>query len=152
APLWAPGTAHSYHPMTYGWLVGEIVRRITGATPGKFFRDAVAGPLGLRTWIGVPAAELDSVAWMQAPPPEEGEAAVDPVEERAATMGGAYPFPADSSGMVSFNDRRIQAGEIPAASGVSTARDLARLHAACVSDQETGPRLLTPASVSDAVT
>lgn len=148
APLWVPGTAHSYHPMTYGWLVGEIVRRITGATPGKFFQDAVAGPLGLRTWIGVPAAELDSVAWTQAPPAEEGEAAVDPVAERAATMGGAYPFPAHPNGLVSFNDRRIQAGEIPAAGGVSTARDLARLYAACVS----GARLLTPASVSDAVT
>ena len=67
-------------------------------------------------------------------------------------MGGAYPFPADPSGLVSFNDRRIQAGEIPAAGGVSTARDLARLYAACVSDQVAGARLLTPASVSDAVT
>jgi CubicO group peptidase (beta-lactamase class C family) len=151
APLWVPGTAHSYHPMTYGWLVGEIIRRITGRRPGEFFRDTVAGPLGLRTWIGVPAAELDSVAWLEAPPPGEAEAAVDPVEERAGTMGGAYPFPVDPHGRVSFNDRRIQAGEIPGAGGVSTARDLARLYAACVSDDVAGARLLTPASVIDAV-
>jgi CubicO group peptidase (beta-lactamase class C family) len=54
APLWPPGTAHSYHPMTYGWLVGEVIRRITGSTPGSFFREVVASRLDLRTWIGLP--------------------------------------------------------------------------------------------------
>jgi CubicO group peptidase (beta-lactamase class C family) len=72
------------------------------------------------------------------------------VVERASTMGGAYPFPADRDGLVSFNDPRIQTGEIPGAGAISTARDLARLYAACVSDMDV-PRLLTPASVDDAI-
>jgi CubicO group peptidase (beta-lactamase class C family) len=55
-PLWQPGTAHSYHSMTYGWLVGEVIHRVTGQLPGAYFRDTVAGPLGLRTWLGLPAA------------------------------------------------------------------------------------------------
>jgi CubicO group peptidase (beta-lactamase class C family) len=149
APLWPPGTGYSYHAMTYGWLAGEVIRRITGSTPGEFFRHTLAAPLGLRTWIGLPAAEQSSVAWSLAPPPDDQADPADPVVERAATMSGAFPFPADDDGWVSFNDPRIQTGEIPGAGVVSTARGLARLYAACVSDVD-GPRLLSPESVDDA--
>ncbi|MFC3505478.1 serine hydrolase domain-containing protein [Micromonospora krabiensis] len=150
APLWHPGTAHSYHAMTYGWLVGEIIHRITGQLPGRFFADALARPLGLRTWIGLPVAERDTVAWTLAPP-ASATADLDPVAERGLTMGGAFAFPADEDGLVSFNDSGIQAAGIPGAGAVSTADGLARLYAACVSEVD-GPRLLTPASVDDATT
>ncbi|WP_433120537.1 serine hydrolase domain-containing protein [Micromonospora sp. CA-246542] len=148
-PLWEPGTAHSYHSMTYGWLVGEVIHRVTGQLPGAYFRDTVAGPLGLRTWLGLPAAERDDVAWDLAPPPD-ADPFVDPVAERGITMGGAFAFPADADGLVSFNDPDIQAAGIPGAGAVSTADGLARLYAACVSDVGGGP-LLTGASVDDAV-
>ena len=128
-----PGTAHGYHSMTYGWLVGEVIHRITGQLPGAFFADAVAGPLGLRTWLGLPAAESDTVAWGLAPPPD-ADPFVDPVAERGITMGGAFAFPADADGLVSFNDDAIQAAGFPGAGAVSTADGLARLYAACVSD------------------
>src|SRR5262249_48439463 len=62
APLWEPGTAYMYHAVTYGYLVGEVIRRITGKMPGKFFADEVAKPLGLELWIGLPASEEDRVA------------------------------------------------------------------------------------------
>ncbi|MEV4847503.1 serine hydrolase domain-containing protein [Micromonospora matsumotoense] len=148
APLWRPGTAHSYHPMTYGWLIGEVIHRITGQLPGAFFRDALATPLGLRTWLGLPAGERDSVAWNLAPAPDP-EPFVDPVADRGITMGGAFAFPADDAGLVSFNDPAIQAAGIPGAGAVSTADGLARLYAACVSPVA-GPPLLDPASVDDA--
>ncbi|SCF19213.1 CubicO group peptidase, beta-lactamase class C family [Micromonospora haikouensis] len=150
-PLWPPGTAHSYHAMTYGWLVGEVIRRVTGQLPGAFFRAALADPLGLRTWIGLPDAARAAVAWMLAPPPG-AVPAPDPVAERGLTMNGAYPFPADDEGLVSFNDPVIQAAGIPGAGAVSTAEGLARLYAAAVSDVGGGPRLLTAASVDDATT
>ena len=54
APVWEPGTAHGYHAVTYGYLVGEVVRRITGRTLGTFFAEEIAGPLGLDFWIGLP--------------------------------------------------------------------------------------------------
>jgi CubicO group peptidase (beta-lactamase class C family) len=54
APVWEPGTAHGYHAVTYGWLVGEVVRRVTGRSLGRFFADEVAAPLGLEYWIGLP--------------------------------------------------------------------------------------------------
>ncbi|MEG3635090.1 serine hydrolase domain-containing protein [Micromonospora palythoicola] len=149
-PLWKPGTAHSYHAITYGWLIGEVIRRITGEMPGAYFSRVLGEPLGLRTWIGLPAAERDAVAWMLAPIGEPVPAG-DPVAERGITMGGAFAFPADENGLVSFNDPAIQAAQIPGAGAVSTAESLARLYAACVSEVG-GARLLSPASVDDAVT
>ncbi|WFF03820.1 serine hydrolase domain-containing protein [Micromonospora sp. WMMD964] len=148
-PLWQPGSAHGYHSMTYGWLVGEVIHRITGRLPGVYFAETVAEPLGLRTWLGLPAAENDTVAWGLAPPPD-ADPFVDPVAERGITMGGAFAFPADDDGLVSFNDPAIRAAGVPGAGAVSTADGLARLYAACVSDIQRGP-LLTTASVDDAV-
>jgi CubicO group peptidase (beta-lactamase class C family) len=70
-PMWVPGTAHSYHALTYGWLIGEVIRRVTGLKPGAYFRQALGDPLGLHTWIGLPAAARESVAWMEPPLPDE---------------------------------------------------------------------------------
>jgi CubicO group peptidase (beta-lactamase class C family) len=148
-PLWEPGTAYTYHALTYGWLVGEVIRRVTGVPAGEYLRRTLAEPLGLRTWIGLPQHERGSVAWTLAPPGPP-MAFPDQVSERSLTMGGAFDFPADADGLVSFNDPAIQAAGIPGAGGVSSADGLARLYAACVSPVA-GTPLLTTASVDDAV-
>src|SRR6185312_8728106 len=57
APLWEPGSAMSYHALTYGFIIGEIIRRITGKTPGTFFANAITRPLDLDLWIGLPERE-----------------------------------------------------------------------------------------------
>jgi CubicO group peptidase (beta-lactamase class C family) len=157
SPLWAPGTEHSYHALTYGWLIGEVIRRITGRRPGAFFRDVLGGPLGLHTWIGLPASARESVAWMEPPLPDEDTPAVraiaqhlaEPVAVRNLDMGGAFGFPVEN-GIVAFNDPAIQAAEVPAANGISTARSLARLYAGCVSEID-GPRILSRSSIDDAI-
>jgi CubicO group peptidase (beta-lactamase class C family) len=158
-PLWKPGSGHLYHAMTYGWLIGEVMRRITGFTPGAFFRQGLAEPLALQTWIGIPETARASVAWMEPPLPDEDSTAArdsarisaeDRVVQRSLTMGGAFAFPA-LDGVVTFNDPLIQRAEIPAANGISTACSLAGLYAQCVSDMH-GPRLLTAASIDDATT
>lgn len=147
-----------YHPLTYGWLVGEVIRRVTGRTPGRFFRDAIADRLSLRTWIGLPDAARGTVAWMEPPLPDEDSDAArlsarlageDPSLERSVSMGGAFAFPAHE-GYVTFNDPAIQAAEIPGANGISTAGSLACLYAACVSTID-GPPLLSAASIDDAL-
>lgn len=157
-PLWAPGMLHSYHPLTFGWLIGEVIRRVTGLTPGVYFRKALGDPLDLHTWIGLPAAARESVAWMEPPLPDEDSEAArasaslfaeDGVAFRSMTMGGAFGFPTHD-GVVTFNDPALQAAEIPAANGISTARSLARLYSRCVSAID-GPRLLTIVSVDDAI-
>ena len=60
--LWEPGTQHGYHATTYGWLVGEVICRVTGRSIGTYFREEVADPLGLDAWIGLPEAEEPRVA------------------------------------------------------------------------------------------
>jgi CubicO group peptidase (beta-lactamase class C family) len=158
SPRFAPSDGHVYHAMTYGWLVGEVIRRISGQHPGAFLRDAVAEPLRLRTWIGLPETARATVAWMEPPLPDEDSddarraaalVAEDATLARGHTMGGAFAFP-DRDGTVTFNDPAIQAAEIPGANGVSTARSLARLYGACVASVD-GVRLLTDASVTDAL-
>src|SRR5574337_705133 len=64
APFWEPGTRNGYHMMTFGWLVGELVRRVSGRSLGAFFRDEVATPLELDFWIGLPDAHRARVAPM----------------------------------------------------------------------------------------
>lgn len=154
-PHFAPEAGYFYHAMTYGWLVGEVIRRLTGQTPGAFVRDRIAQPLGLELWIGVPEGRRGTVAWMEAPLPDvvvpneaEGVVATAMVEQ-SLTMG-AYPFPADGA-YVTFNDPVIQAAEIPGANGIATARSLARLYAACVSGVDGGRPLLREASLDDAM-
>jgi CubicO group peptidase (beta-lactamase class C family) len=69
-PFWEPGTASGYHAVTMGFLVGEVVRRVTGKTMGTFFREEIAEPLGADFHIGLPASEDARVAELIEPPPE----------------------------------------------------------------------------------
>lgn len=157
APLWPPGTAHAYHALTFGWLVGEVIRRIAGESVGAFVRRRLAEPLRLRLWVGLPPEEREHVAWLLPSLPDTDPEAAranadvlgDPIVARSFTMGGAFDFPADGD-HVTFNDADIQAAEIPGANGIADARSLARLYAACVSPSE-GLRLMAPTSVEDAL-
>ena len=82
-PWWEPGTAHGYHVNTFGFLVGEVIRRITGTTVGALLRDEIADPLGADVHIGLPASEHERVAtfiWPGPPPAEEEPPALDPAQ------------------------------------------------------------------------
>jgi CubicO group peptidase (beta-lactamase class C family) len=127
APWWEPGSASGYHAMTFGYLVGELIRRITGKTPGTFFRDEVAAPLGADFHIGLDAAEDQRVADMV--PPTDAEVASagvvpDPQSLLAKVMSNP-PLTADAA-----NTRPWRAAEIPAANGHGNARAVARVMAA----------------------
>jgi CubicO group peptidase (beta-lactamase class C family) len=156
APHWRTDEGHAYHASTIGWLVGEVIRRITGVSAGTYLRRALAEPLGLHTWVGLPASERSRVAWMEPPLPDEdsemarGFAALGGERHlvRAMSLGKAFAFPS-ADGTVTFNDPRIQASEIPGAGGISTAASLARLYAACVTGVDGGAPLLTAASIED---
>ncbi|MGR6922912.1 serine hydrolase domain-containing protein [[Actinomadura] parvosata] len=66
APLWEPGTAHGYHALTYGFLVGEVVRRVTGKSVGELVSAEIAGPLGLELWVGAPDPVIERAARLTA--------------------------------------------------------------------------------------
>ena len=156
-PVWEPGTAHGYHATTYGWLVGEVVRRITGKSLGQFFGAEVAGPLGLDLWIGLPESEEARVA------PLVGLAFERPTDEEQAKIYEMFLGPDTLTGRAlmgpgncfrgkdTWNLREVHAAEIPAANGITTARSLSRMYAALL-DEVDGVRLLKPETVERART
>jgi CubicO group peptidase (beta-lactamase class C family) len=132
APWWPPGTAHGYHAITYGWLVGEVVRRVSGRSIGRFFREEIAHALVLDAFIGC-GPELDArIADISpSPPPEPGtrdllaEMMADPESLQGKTFNNP---PALGPGVV--NSRAWRAAEICSANGHTNARSLARFYAA----------------------
>ncbi|MFJ9689459.1 serine hydrolase domain-containing protein [Streptomyces bacillaris] len=157
-PVWDPGTAFLYHALTYGDLVGEVVRRVSGESVGRFFAREVAGPLGLDLWIGLPEREEHRFVPQRAvrPGPTPGEVA-RAVERAGLAPGGrlATALRASSAELgratASFGTRRGRAAEFPAAGGIGDARSLARLYAALVGPVD-GVRLLSAAAVDRART
>ena len=156
APYWEPGTAFGYHALTYGYLAGELVRRITGKSVGDFLAAEVVGPLDLELWIGLPEAEEPRVSPMIPPPPPPPEMAElfeammgpDTLGGRALSLNGAFTTDEAST---SFNRRDVHAAEIPAANGITNARSLSRLYAACIGEVD-GVRLLSPGVAERAAT
>jgi CubicO group peptidase (beta-lactamase class C family) len=155
APIWEPGTAHGYHALTYGWLVGEVVRRVTGKTLGEHFAVEVAEPLGLELWIGLPEAEEHRVApliTMGVPSDPEARKLYDQFMGPETLTGRALLGPSlvfGSEGV--WNRRDVHAAEVPAANGIGTARSLSRLYAGLIGEVD-GVRILSPATVDAART
>lgn len=155
-PTWEPGTAHGYHALSYGWIVGEIVRRVTGQSIGEFFAAEVASPLGLDFWIGLPEEIEPRVAVLDFAPPADLSAL--PEEQRDEILKlvgpGSLFWQAAGRGLIEqsdYNSRAMRAAEVPGAGGVGTARSLARMYAATIGEVD-GVRLLEPATVDAART
>jgi CubicO group peptidase (beta-lactamase class C family) len=131
APKWEPGTAHGYHAMTYGWLVGEVVRRVSGKSLGTFFADEVAGPLGLDFWIGLPASEDSRVSPMINLDLEDPDIEVKGERARemlaAATNPKSYLTQEQTTTPLDMNTREACAAELPAGNGSTDARSHVRL-------------------------
>jgi CubicO group peptidase (beta-lactamase class C family) len=134
APFWEPGTRNGYHALTFGFLVGELVRRVSGKSLGAFFRDEVATPLGLDFWIGLPESEEPRVApnlFPGAPPPGEAlsifllKAITEPTSIPALSFfnTGGYTDPGES------DTRAAHAAEIGASGGITNGRGLAQMYA-----------------------
>jgi len=166
APVWEPGTAHGYHAVSYGYLVGEVVRRISGRSLGTFFADEIARPLGLELYIGLP---------------DELEALVSPVVAGAIFSavsggggGGAGAGDGDGGGfdysktllaralnlagairdLNWMNLPEWHAAEMPAANGITNAVSLSRMYAGLTGTVEGGPSepLLTKDEIEKART
>lgn len=146
SPAWAPGTASSYHAMTYGWLVGEVIRRVSDRRIGDFVREEIAKPLDADVYIGLPEHLESRVVEMIAP-----SAAVNPASlplSDAARMALINP----QQDPTTPNLRAWRAAEIPAANGQATASGLARIYAMLVGGGTfEGARLLSPQAVAHMV-
>jgi CubicO group peptidase (beta-lactamase class C family) len=124
APYWEPGTAPGYHALTQGYLVGEVIRRVSGRSVGTVFREEIAGPLGADFWIGLPASEDGRVADLIPPPP--GAALGDGAgqSELQANMSNNPGID-----VLATRTRAWRGAEIPAAGGTANARGIAEVHA-----------------------
>lgn len=145
-PFWAPGTAPGYHAVTQGYLVGEVVRRITGKSLGTVFAEQLAGPLGADFHIGLDAAHDGRVADL-VPPPQGASISDGPQSPLAKNMATNPPInPADT------RTRGWRAAEIPAANGHGNARSVAAVQTLMANGGVAGgKRLLSEAGVRKAL-
>ena len=143
APFWEPGTASGYHALTQGYLVGEVVRRITGKSLGTVFREEIAEPLGADFHIGLAASEDHRVADLIPPPPGAGIGTPDPnASDISRSLGNPPIDPHDT------RTRAWRAAEIPAAGGHGNARSIAQVHAILANNgMAQGRRFISEAGV-----
>jgi CubicO group peptidase (beta-lactamase class C family) len=147
APNWPPGTAHGYHARSFGWILGEVVRRVARRSLGRYFAEELAHPLGLDFWIGVPAGVLPRCARIL--PPEQDLPLTAILGATALTTrvmsGPSGLFAYDEM----WNRPEVLRAEMPSSNGVGSAHALARFYAALVGAVD-GVRLLRPETVAAA--
>jgi CubicO group peptidase (beta-lactamase class C family) len=124
---WVPGTDVGYHPLNFGWILGEIVRRVDGRTLGRFVADEIAAPLGLRdTFIGLP-------------------------RERDAEVAHHVDLSGESAFVSDFNRPEVHAVQCGAATGISTTDDLTRFYTMLLRGGELdGVRIVRPETIARA--
>ncbi|MFN8627028.1 MAG: serine hydrolase domain-containing protein [Candidatus Binatia bacterium] len=151
-PVWEPGTQHGYHVRTWGWMLGELVRRITGMTIGQFIAKEVAAPLAADFHLGLPEGLEPRVATLYPPGPPTDPAQIALMAQLMGPgtfLHRALIGPADLAYGEVWNSRALHAAEIPSSNGICTAHALARFYAALVG-QVDGRRLLSAATVEAA--
>lgn len=149
-PAWKIGTAYGYHALTYGWLAGELIRRIDGRSPGQFIREEIAGPLGVEFYVGLPAELEPRVSRLIARTKVEPAEQVSDEQMRrmieaygpqgkgtvALSVNGAF-------GNGAFNRPEVHQAEVPGGGGITNARSLAKIYAATFQPMD-GVQLLSP--------
>jgi CubicO group peptidase (beta-lactamase class C family) len=129
-PFWEPGTRNGYHALTMGWLVGEVVRRVSGKSLGTFFQEEIAKPLGLDFWIGLPETHESRVAPMIAAEPDPQSLFFQEIAKPGSLQSlvllnsGGY-----MGAKPEYDTRAAHAAEIGAAGGITNARGLAGMYA-----------------------
>lgn len=148
APWWDDRSSSGYHALTQGYLIGEIVRRITGVTIGEFFASEVAAPLGADFLIGVPEADESRVALVIPPERDETDDLLGTGGDREALALARRALASSGAIDASPRERWWRAAEIPAANGHGNARSVAMVQSIITGRGETnGVRLLSEAGV-----
>ncbi|OMH37251.1 hypothetical protein BGP79_15600 [Tersicoccus sp. Bi-70] len=147
APLWEPGTVAAYHVQTQGYLLGELVRRVTGTPIGQFVHREITGPLGADYWMGLPASEFGRTADLlpngrsRLIAAREAEAA-DSLRVLALAQNPDWPW------RTMVNSTEWRTSEIASAGGHGNGRSVARIYAAMANGGAVdGVRLMSPESV-----
>jgi CubicO group peptidase (beta-lactamase class C family) len=152
-PFWEPGTDHGYHAHTYGWLTGELVRRVTGRDMGEWIAAEIAGPLGADLWLGLPESEQTHVGRVGPLEAPEAAGALKTRPKRAVAEAYADPGSLTRRAFAAINPAPDEnapahrAAVLPASNGIATADGLARFYASLIGEVDGGTRLFTPDTV-----
>jgi CubicO group peptidase (beta-lactamase class C family) len=139
APWWEPGSATGYHALTQGYLIGEVVRRITGKSIGQFFGSEIAGPLQADFYIGVPESEFPRIGDLF---PPGGDAALGQGGDSDTIAARTFRYPATTA--LTSRTTGWRTAEIPAANGHGNARSVAKIHSVLANKgQSHGVRLFS---------
>jgi CubicO group peptidase (beta-lactamase class C family) len=163
-PYWEPGTKMLYQAWTWGFLVGEIVRRITGRTIGAVLHEEISKPLGLNLWLGLPESEEDRVIPFMTKTPLRPVTSAPSGAIDGAASPGPPPFdfsdplvasffgPLDNAAVTAFvNTREAHAAQLPASGCIADARSLAKLYASLLGPVDGHPRLLSEETMQRAI-
>ncbi|CAM3099694.1 serine hydrolase domain-containing protein [Rariglobus hedericola] len=144
-PATAPGTHLAYHAMTYGWLVGEFIRRVDGRSFPRFVREEISGPLGIDDgmYFGLPDSESPHVATLEQQPPASAEPPPPPSPTVPQWRGLLHNW---------MNQPDVRRACMPASNGIMNARAIARHYAALLPGGVDGVELLPPARIREATT
>ncbi len=126
-PFWLPGTRNGYHMISFGWTVGELVRRVSGKSLGQFFADEIAAPLDLDFWIGLPESIDSRVAPMIAAVPNLEPPISDFVQAVVNDPQSTSHLALFNSGGHNANATAAHRAEIGGAGGISNARSLSKM-------------------------
>ena len=151
--MWEPGSAYAYHAITHGWITGEIIRRVTGMSPGQYLAKHISSPLAADTWLGLPASLENKVA-VSYPHEDLTKFFIELKEKdtnagnfliRSLTLGNAFSMNlvGKSKG---FNAPEIHQAEIPGAGGISDAHGISKIWSSVVHETD-GVRLLSDETV-----
>lgn len=142
-PLWTPGSAHGYHARTFGFLLDELVRRISGKTLSRYWREVFAEPLGLDLWIGLPEGQNPRVATMYAAktgkPPEPKQFYVDLVAPGTLARK-TFTSPHGLQSISGMNTPAIRAHSIVSFGGIGNASALAKFYSMLANGGKVGGR------------
>jgi CubicO group peptidase (beta-lactamase class C family) len=149
-PWWEPGSRHGYHVNTFGFLVGELVRRAGGEPFAAFFRREIAAPLGADFYFGIGPADDARIADFVFT--DELRDPVSSGDPQGDVLHDVYANPPGISGLGTVNTRAWRAAVMPSTNGHATARAIARIYAALASPAGVdGIRLLAPDTLAEAI-
>lgn len=126
-PFWEPGAAHGYHMVTFGWTVGELVRRVSGKSLGQFFKDEITTPFGVDFLIGLPDSEFGRVSKLIPYTPNSSDTPTPFVQVTFADPTGLQALAFGNNGGWQFDTPESWRAEIGGAGGISNARGLATM-------------------------
>lgn len=145
-PLWEPGSSYAYHALTFGTLLQELAIRVSGKSLGTLLQERIAKPLGVEAYIGIPAEKANTVSPLIALAPyHSANAEVGSSiywEERALTLGSAFPTEEIGNPGVGFNSPLLLQAELPGVNGIFSSNSLAKIWSATVCETD-GVKLLS---------